>query len=73
MKRLIMFILVMLTIPIFIFSQEDPNTVEFKYDDTGNRILRHAIYLPPSKSPDNRDDNNQGTNVTKALAADSVV
>ena len=43
-RKSLFFILVI--IPVFLFSQtEDPNTVEFKYDDAGNRILRHAIYV----------------------------
>lgn len=42
-----LFLLLIIIIPATIYAQE-PNTVEFKYDDAGNRILRHAIYIAPS-------------------------
>ncbi len=72
MRGIITLIIFLLAIPIFIFSQENFNTVEFKYDDAGNRILRHAIYIPPIPKNINRK-NDSIKNITKAILADSIV
>ncbi len=62
-------------IPLFVFSQvSDPNTIEFKYDDAGNRILRHAIYVPEiGKVNAAKGDSLQHYNLTKSIPSDSVI
>ena len=74
MKTIITLILVFFAVPFCIFSQEAPNTVEFKYDNAGNRIIRHAIYVPEiSKKLDKQVDSLHNSSITKTIVADSVV
>jgi len=72
--KILTLILVFIAIPFFIFAQEDPNTVVFKYDDAGNRILRHAIYIPDLlKKNEVYNDSLKNSRMTKVPPADSIV
>lgn len=75
MKTPIMLITFLFAFPLLMMAQQqDPNTVEFEYDDAGNRYLRHAIYIPDvSKSLYNQADSIKNRNIAKAIAADSII
>ena len=44
MKKLFLILFALIAFPLAMLSQEH-NTVEFDYDEAGNRTLRHTIYL----------------------------
>nr|NQU89281.1 T9SS type A sorting domain-containing protein [Bacteroidota bacterium] len=57
MKHLnIVFITVILLAVSLQTTAQEPNTVVFSYDDSGNRTKREAIFIP---SPPDKDDNGQ--------------
>ncbi|MBU2554381.1 MAG: T9SS type A sorting domain-containing protein [Bacteroidetes bacterium] len=45
MKKYVNLLFALCLLPMAMFAQ-DHNTVEFNYDDAGNRTLRHTIYVP---------------------------
>ncbi|OFY48125.1 MAG: hypothetical protein A2W85_02845 [Bacteroidetes bacterium GWF2_41_31] len=54
-------------------SQEH-NTVEFDYDEAGNRILRHTIYIEIMiTKADEQPDTLQNLNMEKSVPADEFV
>ena len=60
MKKIILIILAL--IPLFAISQIE--YIEFKYDDAGNRYLRHVIELPPeNRSLENNTETTDSTTV----------
>ena len=75
MKKIFFISILIFAIPLLVLSQEpDPNTVEFNYDNAGNRILRDAIYVPEiGKVEASQLDSLQYHNLTKSLPADSVI
>ncbi len=44
---------------LVVSQQMEPNTVDFDYDDAGNRILKHAIYVPVISSAEFQSDSIQ--------------
>lgn len=75
MKNIFFISILIFAIPLLVLSQEpEPNTVEFKYDDAGNRILRHAIYVPEIGKVKTLEGDSLGHhNLTKSFPADSIV
>jgi len=54
-------------------TAQDHNTVEFRYDDSGNRILRHTIFLAPTVIKGAAADTLQEEPDDKNQPADEVV
>ncbi len=73
MKNLLLLLVLFCGIPHIILSQE-PNTIEFKYDEAGNRWLRQAVYIPGMIESDViQADIVQPVELKKSILADSTV
>ncbi|MFA5418284.1 MAG: T9SS type A sorting domain-containing protein [Bacteroidales bacterium] len=74
MKKLIVMLFALISLPLAMLSQEH-NTVEFDYDDAGNRTLRRTIYLIPITKAleEGIVDTLQNRYTEKSIPADEVV
>jgi len=73
MKKLLLILLALIAFPLAMLSQEH-NTVEFDYDEAGNRILRHTIYIEIMiTKADEQPDTLQNLNMEKSVPADEFV
>lgn len=71
MKKLLIILSICFLLPPALLSQEH-NTVEFEYDDAGNRTLRHTIYLQETIIKTATGDTLQEKMPEESMPADEV-